>query len=73
MDFRFTDEQRMWHDTLHSFMEKEVGRDGRTYLETTGLVSLIGKTDECSSRSVSGPILRIRRLTRLCTFGPGVL
>ncbi len=27
MDFRFTDEQRMWHDTLHSFMEKEVGRE----------------------------------------------
>lgn len=26
MDFRFTDEQRMWHDTLHAFMEKEVGR-----------------------------------------------
>lgn len=27
MDFRFTDEQRMWHDTLHTFMEKEVGRE----------------------------------------------
>ena len=27
MDFRFTDEQRMWHDMLHDFMEKEVGRD----------------------------------------------
>jgi alkylation response protein AidB-like acyl-CoA dehydrogenase len=27
MDFRFTDEQRMWHDTLHAFMEKEVGRE----------------------------------------------
>ena len=27
MDFRFTDEQRMWHDTLHDFMEKEVGRE----------------------------------------------
>ena len=26
MDFRFTDEQRMWRDTVHSFMEKEVGR-----------------------------------------------
>lgn len=26
MDFRFSDEQRIWHDTLHSFMEKEVGR-----------------------------------------------
>ncbi len=26
MDFRFTDEQQMWHDTLHTFMEKEVGR-----------------------------------------------
>lgn len=27
MDFRFTDEQQLWHDTLNSFMEKEVGRD----------------------------------------------
>jgi alkylation response protein AidB-like acyl-CoA dehydrogenase len=27
MDFRFNDEQRMWHDTVHSFMEKEVGRE----------------------------------------------
>ncbi len=27
MDFRFTDEQRIWHDTLHTFMEKEVGRE----------------------------------------------
>ncbi len=27
MDFRFNDEQRMWHDTLHSFMEKQVGRE----------------------------------------------
>ncbi len=27
MDFRFNDEQRIWHDTLHSFMEKEVGRE----------------------------------------------
>lgn len=27
MDFRFTDEQRMWHDTVHDFMEKEVGRE----------------------------------------------
>lgn len=27
MDFRFTDEQRMWRDTVHSFMEKEVGRE----------------------------------------------
>ena len=27
MDFRFTDEQRMWHDTVHTFMEKEVGRE----------------------------------------------
>jgi alkylation response protein AidB-like acyl-CoA dehydrogenase len=27
MDFRFTDEQRLWHDTLHDFMEREVGRE----------------------------------------------
>lgn len=27
MDFRFTHEQQMWHDTLHHFMEKEVGRE----------------------------------------------
>lgn len=27
MDFRFTHEQRLWADTLHSFMEKEVGRE----------------------------------------------
>jgi alkylation response protein AidB-like acyl-CoA dehydrogenase len=27
MDFRFTDEQRMWRDTLHAFMDKEVGRE----------------------------------------------
>jgi alkylation response protein AidB-like acyl-CoA dehydrogenase len=27
MDFRVTDEQRMWRDTVHSFMEKEVGRE----------------------------------------------
>jgi len=27
MDFRFTDEQRMWRDTVHSFIEKEVGRE----------------------------------------------
>lgn len=27
MDFRFNEEQRMWHDTLHGFMEKEVGRE----------------------------------------------
>ncbi len=27
MDFTFTDEQQMWHDVVHSFMEKEVGRD----------------------------------------------
>jgi len=27
MDFRFTDEQRMWRDTVYSFMEKEVGRE----------------------------------------------
>ena len=27
MDFRFTEEQRMWHDTVHTFMEKEVGRE----------------------------------------------
>ncbi len=25
MDFRFTDEQRLWRDTLHGFMEREVG------------------------------------------------
>ncbi|HYZ64200.1 MAG TPA: acyl-CoA dehydrogenase family protein [Acetobacteraceae bacterium] len=27
MDFRFTDEQQLWHDTLHRFMEQEVGRE----------------------------------------------
>jgi alkylation response protein AidB-like acyl-CoA dehydrogenase len=27
MDFEFTDEQRMWHDVVHDFMEKEVGRE----------------------------------------------
>ena len=27
MDFEFSDEQRMWHDVVHNFMEKEVGRD----------------------------------------------
>ena len=27
MDFRFTDEQQLWHETLHRFMEKEVGRE----------------------------------------------
>jgi alkylation response protein AidB-like acyl-CoA dehydrogenase len=27
MDFQFTDEQRMWHDTMHAFMESEVGRE----------------------------------------------
>ncbi|MDX5985111.1 acyl-CoA dehydrogenase family protein [Sphingomonas echinoides] len=27
MDFAFTEEQQMWHDMMHSFMEKEVGRD----------------------------------------------
>ncbi len=27
MDFRFTDEQKMWFDTLSDFMEKEVGRE----------------------------------------------
>jgi alkylation response protein AidB-like acyl-CoA dehydrogenase len=27
MDFQFTHEQRLWRDTLHSFMEKEVGRE----------------------------------------------
>ena len=27
MNFQFNEEQRMWHDTLHSFMEKEVGRE----------------------------------------------
>ena len=27
MNFEFTDEQRLWHDTLHGFMETEVGRD----------------------------------------------
>ena len=27
MDFQFTHEQRLWSDTVHSFMEKEVGRD----------------------------------------------
>jgi alkylation response protein AidB-like acyl-CoA dehydrogenase len=27
MDFSFTDEQQMWHDMLHEFMEEEVGRE----------------------------------------------
>ncbi|WP_320838623.1 acyl-CoA dehydrogenase family protein [Zhongshania sp.] len=27
MDFQFNDEQRMWHDVTHNFMEKEVGRE----------------------------------------------
>lgn len=27
MDFRLTDEQQLWKDTLHLFMEKEVGRE----------------------------------------------
>ncbi len=27
MDFTFTSEQQMWHDVVHGFMEKEVGRD----------------------------------------------
>ena len=27
MDFRFTEEQRLWHDTVHNFMDKEVGRE----------------------------------------------
>ena len=27
MDFAFTEEQQMWHDMMHTFMEKEVGRD----------------------------------------------
>jgi len=26
MDFRFTDEQQLWYDTLQGFMDKEVGR-----------------------------------------------
>jgi alkylation response protein AidB-like acyl-CoA dehydrogenase len=27
MDFRFTDEQQLWYETLHRFMEKEIGRE----------------------------------------------
>jgi alkylation response protein AidB-like acyl-CoA dehydrogenase len=27
MDFRFNDEQRIWHETVHNFMDKEVGRE----------------------------------------------
>jgi alkylation response protein AidB-like acyl-CoA dehydrogenase len=27
MDFRFNDEQQLWQDTLHRFMEREVGRE----------------------------------------------
>ena len=27
MDFRFSEEHRMWQDTLNTFMEKEVGRE----------------------------------------------
>jgi alkylation response protein AidB-like acyl-CoA dehydrogenase len=27
MDFQFTHEQQLWHDTVHLFMEKDVGRE----------------------------------------------
>jgi alkylation response protein AidB-like acyl-CoA dehydrogenase len=27
MDFQFTDEQRLWRETLHRFMERDVGRE----------------------------------------------
>src|SRR5260221_13068770 len=27
MDFQFTHEQRLWGDTVHAFMDKEVGRE----------------------------------------------
>ena len=27
MDFQFNEEQRMWHNTMHTFMDKEVGRE----------------------------------------------
>jgi alkylation response protein AidB-like acyl-CoA dehydrogenase len=27
MDFQFTDEQRLWGDTVHTFMDREVGRE----------------------------------------------
>ena len=27
MDYQFTSEQRLWHETIHTFMEKEVGRE----------------------------------------------
>ncbi len=27
MDFRFNDEQHIWHETVHNFMDKEVGRE----------------------------------------------
>lgn len=27
MDFRFTDEQKLWQDTIHDFMDREVGRE----------------------------------------------
>jgi alkylation response protein AidB-like acyl-CoA dehydrogenase len=27
MNFEFTDEQRIWYETLHAFMEREVGRE----------------------------------------------
>lgn len=27
MDFQFTDEQKDWHETVHRFMDKEVGRE----------------------------------------------
>jgi alkylation response protein AidB-like acyl-CoA dehydrogenase len=27
MDFQHTDEQRLWRETLHAFMEKEIGRE----------------------------------------------
>ena len=27
MDFRFTDEQALWYETVQSFMDKDVGRE----------------------------------------------
>jgi len=27
MDFEFNDEQRLWYDTVHRFMDQEVGRE----------------------------------------------
>ena len=47
VDFRFTDEQRLWHDTLHDFMDKEVGRD-----YTASTTRAASSPTRCSARSL---------------------